>query len=183
VRRKALLRAAVKEWSLRPDGEHLDPAEGMLIALTVTEHRHAQMVALLQRDSHELEDDAEDAEVWARMVKQVVGTRRGIEIDDDGVPRSVVLGEFRRELVQAEAEERDRLMRFSKIGVDAQLEAKRLKISEHQAAAMTAVLARLLDTLESRGLLAQRDVAEGLADVVLHQVVLEASQPRMLEAT
>jgi hypothetical protein len=135
--RRSLVKRAVAGWT--PD-EHVDPYEVLRTMIDVTEHRHGQLVSMIQFLTDEMDPDTEPGSDTAlrRQIEALVGVVARKSDGDDGE----VIGEYRRELVKAEAEERERATKFAAIALQAGLEERRTRIMEAEARVLVAMFDR-----------------------------------------
>ena len=153
ARHNAVIRAAVFAW--RVDTPLVDPPTALLRLTTQAQQRTEMLANLIDQG---LPEDSNDL---PNIVKQLVGVAYG---------EGGATGEFTRGLVRLEAEERDRLARFLKLCIDADLGERLVRVEEAQAVAMLAALQ-----------LAMGDVLAGLGVTVDQGQVKAALRTRLLE--
>lgn len=123
--------------------EHVDPGEQLLRLVAQSSRRAAFYASLLQR-SWEGDPDLPSAFTSAGL-GALIGHRYLLTKDGDPVP----VEEAIRGLVELEAAERERCARWSKMAIEAGLEARRVQLAEQEAATLhRAVVA----ALEAHGL-------------------------------
>ena len=153
ARRNALVRAEVFAW--RVGTPLIDPPTALLRLTTQSQQRADLLAGLIDRGLPEDPDDLPN------IVKQLVGVAYG---------ETGPTGEFTRGLVRIESEERDRLGRFLKLCIDADLGERLVRVEEAEAVAMLAALQ-----------LAMGDVLAGLGVAVDQGQVKAALRTRLLE--
>jgi hypothetical protein len=123
-----MVRAELFDWGLG-SVEDVDPADVLLRLI-------AQSAARAARYAAELEHLEGESDLHGALV----GT--STFVDGKGVAREV--GEHVRAMAKLEAQERDRLSRFSALAVGAGIALRQVELSERQAALMGEVLRTVL---------------------------------------
>lgn len=126
VRRRAAVRAAVTDW--RVDLPDVDPADQLARLISYTAMRQARMAHLLA----DVSGEGDDTTTTDREIAALVGVRYG-----EG---GAAVGEWTRELVRIEREERLMLARLCEIALRAGLDERRVRLAEQQVEIVAGVL-------------------------------------------
>lgn len=126
VRRRAAVRAAVTDW--RVDLPDVDPGDQLARLISYTAIRQARMAHLLA----DVSGEGDDTTTTDREIAALVGVRYG-----EG---GAAVGEWTRELVRIEREERLMLARLCEIALRAGLDERRVRLAEQQVEIVATVL-------------------------------------------
>lgn len=134
VAAKARVRAELEDWGLTDSTTDIDPVEIMLRLVSQSARRAEQYAAELERLVGEHDTLTEALTGESLIMDPQSGTLTKIS-------------EYTRSVVQLEAQERDRLGKFSKLCVDAGVAERRVALAEKQGAMIAAVLQAAFDQL------------------------------------
>lgn len=133
VKAESAIREAVINWGL--DDELVDPGLLMLRLVAQSARRSALYTAEVQRLV------AESEAKGGSLERALVGTKFAAVEGGSPVP----IGEYTREMVRLEAEERDRAMNFAKIAFAAGLSERQIRLAEQLGTTMAAMVTRAMD--------------------------------------
>lgn len=147
VRRNAAVRAELARWTLGDPVD--DPGHTLLRLITQSRMRAETYAAEVERliEDHGRRVAAGQSYDDATDDLTSVLTREATTYDQAG-KTTVVTGEYVRQIVQLEAQERDRCARFCKLAIDAGLAERMVRVAERQGELVAAAVRAAVGELE-----------------------------------